>query len=697
MMEKSLNTVTSLPLRVIYCIDRASAIRCLAKSQHAVPIQVLKEVEPKKVICQVDIQHVIQTVCRCSPELSCKSQGDFSVYFLDHTEPDELFVGLGYWSSLLLSPTLNAGTSNSDTVWVNGFIVEFGIQRSIEIKLRFQSLQNSFEVGTPETHTSSKFLSSTLPPSLIFDPSSSEKSDSISGSLFDTNYTCPVNINGLSKQKSVRELKSPSRPSALAETNVEELELDSLFHASNDISCSATSFSEPYILDHQAALDHPATDPVCSASSTTVNSAVSTKKRRRESSTISPESAYVAAQLQNPSEREQVHEFIKEQVRIARGRIEKKFTNVRGKNRIEEQLTLSLQEGKIPPYCQNCGTIKTANWRNATYMNITLMLCNACGIYWTSRRSMRPRNLWSTYKAFETEKPLENDAFAQLELAVYKLSQQRKLSISIFRELENAGRHSPLNRLTSLDSTHSAPDPNHISKPSVVNQQKSRGGPRTAKLKNDLRRIQSSPIVAPTPDTSFREPLSEIGSNDSWLVLPNSLSANIQNDVLRKTDFMCTDKENVAFPLKTTTKPMPKVNKEETEPTLPVCDSEKENDDLECYFRTPPKPTTLQKQQQSPSPWRSELFLSDPDQNVLTPRHKPKFDLSKALSSVAKSNNIENSPQLPERYDFSLELGLNSQLDNEERRDIPLMTDLVMPSSPPMVPADRHLSVENTC
>ncbi|KAG4305035.1 hypothetical protein PORY_001710 [Pneumocystis oryctolagi] len=64
--------------------------------------------------------------------------------------------------------------------------------------------------------------------------------------------------------------------------------------------------------------------------------------------------------------------------------------------RVEMNLLKSIQEGKIPNYCNNCGTIKTVSWRRVktTDDRPEETLCNPCGVWWSSHKSMRPSYLW---------------------------------------------------------------------------------------------------------------------------------------------------------------------------------------------------------------------------------------------------------------------------------------------------------------
>ncbi|KAA8901704.1 hypothetical protein FN846DRAFT_781016 [Sphaerosporella brunnea] len=91
------------------------------------------------------------------------------------------------------------------------------------------------------------------------------------------------------------------------------------------------------------------------------------------------------------------------------------------KARIEMQLIESIKRGEMPCYCQNCGAIETAVWRKVTppeFQDGTGMagavgqlhgkeinLCNACGLWFNTHKTMRPQQLWES-NDFEKPKGL---------------------------------------------------------------------------------------------------------------------------------------------------------------------------------------------------------------------------------------------------------------------------------------------------
>ncbi|KAK9352745.1 hypothetical protein V1523DRAFT_413036 [Lipomyces doorenjongii] len=81
------------------------------------------------------------------------------------------------------------------------------------------------------------------------------------------------------------------------------------------------------------------------------------------------------------------------------------------KERIHESLIQDLAAGKVPRYCENCGDIKTSTWRKIRAMTVNnkmedMWLCNPCGLYFASKKLMRPQHLWR-----DDSVPLSSDAF----------------------------------------------------------------------------------------------------------------------------------------------------------------------------------------------------------------------------------------------------------------------------------------------
>lgn len=101
--------------------------------------------------------------------------------------------------------------------------------------------------------------------------------------------------------------------------------------------------------------------------------------------------------------------------------VAKSRTAAHMKTRIEAQLLEALKRGEMPKYCKNCGAIETGVWRrvkpppadgqeeedkgdskvkgpNRREKEKELLLCNACGLWFLSHKTMRPQVLWESNK-----------------------------------------------------------------------------------------------------------------------------------------------------------------------------------------------------------------------------------------------------------------------------------------------------------
>ncbi|QSL66857.1 hypothetical protein MERGE_001244 [Pneumocystis wakefieldiae] len=185
--------------------------------------------------------------------------------------------------------------------------------------------------------------------------------------------------------------------------------------------------------------------------------------------------------------------------------------------RVEMNLLKCIQEGKIPNYCNNCGTIKTVSWRRVktTDDKPEETLCNPCGVWWSSHKSMRPSHLWR-------EETVTLD-FHNVSDALYSKKARKRVSCSNKND-ENlnikAKKKHPENR-------------------TVLKKQRN-------SLFQD-RIIQSSPPKFTSQEVITREPFSELNNKDNLLYLPKkSISSTINNDergILKSYD----DQEDKSF------------------------------------------------------------------------------------------------------------------------------------------------------
>lgn len=64
-------------------------------------------------------------------------------------------------------------------------------------------------------------------------------------------------------------------------------------------------------------------------------------------------------------------------------------------SRIDEQLSHAIALGEAPEFCHNCGDIRTSTWRKIVIHGKEHNLCNACGLYYKTKKVMRPSELFN--------------------------------------------------------------------------------------------------------------------------------------------------------------------------------------------------------------------------------------------------------------------------------------------------------------
>ncbi|RPB15905.1 hypothetical protein P167DRAFT_562735 [Morchella conica CCBAS932] len=92
------------------------------------------------------------------------------------------------------------------------------------------------------------------------------------------------------------------------------------------------------------------------------------------------------------------------------------------KERIHAQMLAAIEQGKMPNFCVNCGAIETPTWRKVSTKDESeeaeaegdakskkdkdkdLLLCNPCGLWYGSHKTMRPQDYWDGKKEEPTPK-----------------------------------------------------------------------------------------------------------------------------------------------------------------------------------------------------------------------------------------------------------------------------------------------------
>lgn len=82
------------------------------------------------------------------------------------------------------------------------------------------------------------------------------------------------------------------------------------------------------------------------------------------------------------------------------------------KERIHAQMVAAIEQGKMPNFCMNCGAIETPTWRKVSMKDEgvegegdakgkkekEVLLCNPCGLWHGSHKTMRPQDYWDGKK-----------------------------------------------------------------------------------------------------------------------------------------------------------------------------------------------------------------------------------------------------------------------------------------------------------
>ncbi|KAF4443869.1 CENP-A multicopy suppressor protein 2 [Fusarium austroafricanum] len=134
--------VRPMGLKVHYTFDKEAKVNCLARSTQTLFVQTVP-LDDKNSIGIVDLRACLQAVTECSPELgNQESEGDFTIYALDYSEPDTPLVGQGMLSWALDSmrgdwmaqmPKMVTGRVSKNLLSVFGG----GNRETLEVKLKF--------------------------------------------------------------------------------------------------------------------------------------------------------------------------------------------------------------------------------------------------------------------------------------------------------------------------------------------------------------------------------------------------------------------------------------------------------------------------------------------------------------------------------------------------------------------------------
>ncbi|CCJ29900.1 unnamed protein product [Pneumocystis jirovecii] len=257
--------------------------------------------------------------------------------------------------------------------------------------------------------------------------------------------------------------------------------------------------------------------------------------------------------------------------------------------RIEMNLLKSIQEGKIPNYCNNCGTIKTVSWRK-------VKTADACGVWWSSHKSMRPSHLWRQ---------------EAITLNFHNLS-----STLCSKKTKRKGSYISKNDGNLETKTNKKYTGNKIS---------------FKKQKNTIitdRMIQSSPPKSVSQEILTREPFSELNNENNWIYSSKKSILSAMNNA-EKTIKLFSEKEN-------------KSPKEYDASKKTNISSNIQN----SYIRTISEKNIL-----TSNPWKSTNFFPQSNAEIVDAFVETQKDYeflhnNEAFNSVSLENNLTNATLL---------------------------------------------------
>ncbi|KAF8449733.1 hypothetical protein BDZ91DRAFT_802991 [Kalaharituber pfeilii] len=167
------------------------------------------------------------------------------------------------------------------------------------------------------------------------------------------------------------------------------------------------------------------------------------------------------------------------------------------KERIEAQLRQAVEEGKMPNYCENCGAIETPTWRRVMFKekhgdverDRNILLCNPCGLWHATKKTMRPPELWDPKKESDPPKRPRNNRKRKASDAPQDTQHSFKSNAQSTQQMV------PMSEPIIIEDTDDAPAVASIKRATTPGP----GNSKTASawieaVRASQRRIQSSPV-----------------------------------------------------------------------------------------------------------------------------------------------------------------------------------------------------------
>lgn len=143
--------VPTRPMRVkiLYTFDRDNKDNCLARIQDVMNIPVVP-IDEGNQVGVIELQQCIRAITSASPELVSRlSDGDFTIYAFDYSEPDMPLVGQGALSAILNTsqPTQQSQSMITGRVCKNVMaLFKNGPKETLEVKLRLVPMSRPAQV-----------------------------------------------------------------------------------------------------------------------------------------------------------------------------------------------------------------------------------------------------------------------------------------------------------------------------------------------------------------------------------------------------------------------------------------------------------------------------------------------------------------------------------------------------------------------
>lgn len=386
------------------------------------------------------------------------------------------------------------------------------------------------------------------------------------------------------------------------------------------------------------------------------------------------------------------------------------------KERIEMQLVQAVTQGKMPNFCMNCGAIETPTWRKVMIpgeegdtdskekSEKEILLCNPCGLWHASHKTMRPQDYWDGKKeelAAPSKKPRvrkrkppsgkRGPKDPQIQ-STTQLSETPLEPIVVLDE-EDTPRQLPIADLKFITMT---PKGNKSSRGSNPEWE--------AASRASKRMFQSSPVKPGTADSpidlddvesKFKSPrrlLFDVPTNPNMRPQEVNAGHSKPSDPLDKPTGIAlakeAEKENRA-PEELNTDKMA-----ESEINQPVTPKKRRLPPM--YPQTPTRSMRSAGSVGSPTPWNAAIFASGkkgpggptPERRLIkTPSQRRNLSPTSAfLEKLLEDTDLDNAPR--NVGDISIDafgsspLGLSDHTFNFA--DDIFGTDMSMPSSPPL-------------